>query len=233
MNRLSIILPAASITLGSLFLYIGFESGTGGYVTLSIDGAFLFLVGLVSIFAPRADTAEVEFIAALSRQLQGASEYFPKIMKGEVSAHFTVDGKVNMVDLGRDVGDKTTPIQVLDPLDTEFRKAISRLRAGYHNHRDAFPLTKKFKELLIDKGLLEDIQVEFDGRFVVIKLYRPIAGIPLLLEYRNTMEATVATLSSKLLATVCCLVSADIDKNTVVDSMSRDGDYIIIKLTAL
>lgn len=233
MNRLSIILPAVAIALGSLFLYLGFESGTGGYVTLSIDGAFLILVGIVSIFAPRADTAEVDFLAALSKQVPGASEYFPQILGGKVQSRFTKDGKIALIGSEAASHGESGVLQVIEPLNIDLRKAVIKSQANNHKGSHRFKLTRKFERQLVDKGVLEEIGVESDDGTIVITLCRPVTGIPLFPDYREPVEAQVAVLSSRLLTTVCCLVSADIMRNTTLKGMARRGDDLIIQLGAI
>jgi hypothetical protein len=230
LNRLSIILPAASIALGSTFLYLGFESGAGGYVTLSIDGAFLLLVGIVSIFAPRADTAEVDYLAQLSKQVPGASEHFPSIMSGKVYAQFTRDGRVALIDRVAASKDLNGVVQVIEPLSGELRRLVLKAQTKNHGGDHGFALTRRFEGQLVDKGVLEGIHVELRENWIEVTLHRPVTGVPLLPEYREPNEAMVATLSSLLLTTICCLVSADAKRDTTLKNISRHGDELVIQL---
>ncbi|MEM0272249.1 MAG: hypothetical protein QW514_06900 [Thermoprotei archaeon] len=227
MNRLGIILPIVAITLGSFFLYLGFESGTGGYVTLSIDGAFLVLVGLVTILAPRVNTVEVDFLEELVKPVAGAEQYIQQILSGELSAVFTRDARIVLKQAGQTLKQNGADTMI-EPLSQQLRRTVEKRLAS--NHTNNGTLTKKYAERLKDEGVLKEISVNQHENTIAVTLFEAVIGVPLLPKYDKNTEAAVATLSSKLLSRICCLVSADIQKDTHLVEIAKTGDQITLRL---
>lgn len=224
MNRVMIVLSVVSIVLGSLFLYFGFESGTSGYVTLSIDGAFLLLVGLVSLFAPRAEVADAETLASLSKQVEGASEYIPKILEGECSVRFTSDAKIALV-----WADGAKRVMI-DPLDNKLRTKLGELLAADHGKTKPYNLASKYAKRLVELGALSEVKLEANASSVLIRLVKPVVGIPLLPEYGEPRRVGAIMLSSRLLATLASLVSADIRGETTATRIAKESEDLLIHM---
>jgi hypothetical protein len=235
MNKLSIILPAAAICLGSMFLYLGFESGTGGYVTLSIDGAFLLLLGLVSIFSPKADTAEVDFLESLSKQVPGAAEYIEPLLEGKVCLVFTKEANIIVVDSRWSYhrNGSISGLRTLEPLSVKMRRNVDKELRSNHAKHGQFKLTEKYANLLADSGALSQAKFHVEGSTVTLTLVRPLTGVPLLPKAHDQRESQVLTISSRLLSNMCCLLSADLKKDTVLSGINREPEELTIKLEVL
>jgi len=235
-NKLSIILPSTAIALGSLFLYLGFESGANGYVTLSIDGAFLLLAGLVTLFAPKARTAEVDSLASLSKEVDGVEELIPQILKGEITARFTHDGKIVLKETSKtDTTDINANLKTIELLSPNLRGMLTkdniRDNMNHQTGEPEYPLTKKYTRHLIDVGALENVRVEVNHSKLKIELTKPVTGNPPLSEYNEPKEAIPIILSYRMLATLISIVSADIHSDTLPINIRRDQDTITISLT--
>jgi hypothetical protein len=235
MNKLSIILPSAAICLGSIFLYLGFESGAGGYVTLSIDGAFLLLLGLVSIFSPRADTAEVDFLESLSRHVPGALEYIEPVLQGKMCLVFSKEAKLVVAESTEHYRENRSEASVhtLEPLSVNMRRAVDKALRANHKNNGSFKLTGKYVDQLVDKGVVEQVRFNLDHSSLVVTLVRPVTGVPLLPKAHDQRESQVLTMSSRLLSNICCLASADLKKNTVLSYVVRKPEELTIKLEFL
>lgn len=222
MNRIAIALPSAAVALGSLFLYLGLKSGANGYVTLSIDGAFLLLLGLVSILAPRIEVTDVGTLASLSKPVEGVGEHVPEILREECFVRFTGDAKIALV-----WADQSRRL-VIDPLGPKLRAKVAK-QLGAKQGRTG-QLTLKFAKQLAELGALSDLKLEEAGSSATIRLVRPIVGVPLLPEHHEPGRVGAIIVSSRLLAILVGLASADIGYETVVKSLAKESEDLVIHL---